>query len=197
MNRLYVYFASNFLLTTLQFEIGKSGNFGDHSILFKETRNSLGWLKSGVGLSHCASRFWSQTVHFRGRSWGVLETNNFLLRFEPKLGLFRFCFSLYRETKKSVLVFRNCLETNQNIKLSFTNRNWRIIHFCVMDMGLDMDVYMYMEMDTDRETATIFLFRFEPQQTGTRSVSVLFRSFSRNKNKQISVCFGVSELFRN
>jgi hypothetical protein len=41
-----------------------------------------------------------------------------------------------------------------------------------------------------------FLFQLEPKQTETRPVSILFRSFSRTK-QIFSVCFGVSEPFRN
>ena len=40
-------------------------------------------------------------------------------------------------------------------------------------------------------------FRFEPKQTETRSVSRLFRFVSWNQKKCFSVCFGVSNLYRN
>ena len=40
-------------------------------------------------------------------------------------------------------------------------------------------------------------FRFEPKQTETRSVSRLFRFVSWNQNQTVSVCFGVSNLYRN
>ncbi len=40
-------------------------------------------------------------------------------------------------------------------------------------------------------------FRFEPKQTETRSVSRLFRFVSWNQKKNFSVCFGVSNLYRN
>ncbi len=40
-------------------------------------------------------------------------------------------------------------------------------------------------------------FRFEPKQTETRSVSRLFRFVSWNPKKNFSVCFGVSNLYRN
>ncbi len=38
--------------------------------------------------------------------------------------------------------------------------------------------------------------RFKPKQTETRSVSRLFRFVSWNQNKNFSVCFGVSNLYR-
>ncbi len=57
-----------------------------------------------------------------------------------------------------------------------------------MDMGVDMD--MNMEMDTVMDTT--FLFRFEPKQNEIRSVSVLFRSFSRTKkNFDMFRCFAI------
>jgi hypothetical protein len=40
-------------------------------------------------------------------------------------------------------------------------------------------------------------FRFEPKQTETISVSGLFRFCSWNQKLKISVCFGVSNLYRN
>ncbi len=40
-------------------------------------------------------------------------------------------------------------------------------------------------------------FRFEPKQTETRSVSRLFLFVSWNPNFFFSVCFGVSNLYRN
>jgi hypothetical protein len=40
-------------------------------------------------------------------------------------------------------------------------------------------------------------FRFEPKQTETQSVSVLFWFVSRNQQLFFSVCFGVSDPFRN
>jgi hypothetical protein len=40
-------------------------------------------------------------------------------------------------------------------------------------------------------------FWFEPKQTEKRSVLCLFRFVSRNQKQNISVCFGVSNLYRN
>ncbi len=40
-------------------------------------------------------------------------------------------------------------------------------------------------------------FRLEPKQTETRSVSRLFRLFRETKKNKFSVCFGVSNLYRN
>ncbi len=40
-------------------------------------------------------------------------------------------------------------------------------------------------------------FWFEPKQTETQSVSVVFRFVSRNQKTFFSVCFGVSDRYRN
>jgi hypothetical protein len=40
-------------------------------------------------------------------------------------------------------------------------------------------------------------FRFEPKQTETQSVSVVFRFVSRNQKTFFSVCFSVSDRYRN
>jgi hypothetical protein len=40
-------------------------------------------------------------------------------------------------------------------------------------------------------------FRFEPKWTETQSVSVVFRFVSRNQTNFFSVCFGVSDRYRN
>ncbi len=40
-------------------------------------------------------------------------------------------------------------------------------------------------------------FRFEPKQTETQSVLVVFRFVSQNQIKFFSVCFGVSDRYRN
>ncbi len=40
-------------------------------------------------------------------------------------------------------------------------------------------------------------FQFEPKQTETQSVSVVFRFFSRNQKTFFSVCFGLSDRYRN
>ncbi len=40
-------------------------------------------------------------------------------------------------------------------------------------------------------------FRFEPKRTETQSVSVVFQFVSRNPPKKNSVCFGVSNMYRN
>jgi hypothetical protein len=40
-------------------------------------------------------------------------------------------------------------------------------------------------------------FRFKPKQTETQSVSVVFRFVSRNQKKYFSVCFVVSDWYRN
>jgi hypothetical protein len=54
-------------------------------------------------------------------------------RNKPKLDLFRFCFGIFRETKKIIFrfvsVFRNRFEIN---------RNGRLIHFYAMGMGVDV-----------------------------------------------------------
>ncbi len=42
-----------------------------------------------------------------------------------------------------------------------------------------------------------FFFRFEPKQTETQSFSVVFRFVSRNQKTFFSVCFGVSDRYRN
>ncbi len=44
---------------------------------------------------------------------------------------------------------------------------------------------------------TKFFFRFKPKQTKTQSVSVVFRFVSRNQKTFFSVCFGVSDRYRN
>jgi hypothetical protein len=58
-------------------------------------------------------------------------------------------------------------------------------------------LYMVNTRVSSKWKKKCFGSKFEPKQTETRSVSRLFRFVSWNQNKFFSVCFGVSNLYRN
>ncbi len=115
-------------------------------------------------------------------------------RNKPKLDQFLFCFGLFLLNLKKFLfvsVFRKHFGTNWNKNRRFeTSRNWRLIHFYVMDMGVDMDMDMEMDMDT---ICFVSLWT-KPKQSGTQSfrqtknlfrfVLVFWNHFKMKRNKK-------------
>jgi hypothetical protein len=58
-------------------------------------------------------------------------------------------------------------------------------------------VIIFLSMVSRVSWRQSIFFRFKSKQTETQSVSVVFRFVSRNQKTFFSVCFGVSDQYRN
>ncbi len=108
------------------------------------------------------------------------QSNLFSVRTETNrnsicFGCFSVCFAKPTIFFRFVSVFRTGIETTE------TNRK-----------------NLWTTLSTRVSSKRLIFFRFEPKQTETQSVSVVFQCvFSRNPPKKFSVCFGVSDRYRN
>ncbi len=78
-----------------------------------------------------------------------------LNRNKSKRDLFRFCFGLFRETKKKFGLFwcfKTVSERTKTKNWRFeTNRNGRLINFYATDTGVEVDMDMEVAMDMDMD----------------------------------------------
>ncbi len=121
------------------------------------------------------------------------KQSNFLFgsnRNKPKLNLFRLFFGLFRETKKHFFWFVSvCFGVSDRYRNNRNKQNF------VETNRKNLQNTFYI---SGSSKPLIFFSWLEPKQTETQSVSVVFQfAFSQNPKNFLSVCFDVSDRYRN